>query len=111
MDGLSLRAGHPPENIIAIHGDLWTLKCENEVCGYSEKNMNDPVVPALNVKEDFPDDDQKVEPVPRGKLPRCPECPQSYDSLLRPGVVFFDELLPGLLPYDLVDDRIRHRYC
>lgn len=79
-------------NIVEVHGDLWTLKCERgERCGYTEKNMNDPVVPALQVTdEEFPDDEE-VPRIPKGALPHCPKC----NSLLRPGVVFFNEQLPG----------------
>ena len=90
VDGLSQRAGHPEGNIIAVHGDLWTLRCERE-CGYEEKNLDDPLVPALKVDEEFPDDED-VPYIPRDKLPHCPKC----RSLLRPGVVFFNEQLPGI---------------
>ena len=91
VDGLSLRAGHPVSNLVEVHGDLWTLKCERGGrCGYSEKNLNDPVVPALEVADEFPDDEE-VSRIPKGELPHCPRC----NSLLRPGVVFFNEQLPG----------------
>ena len=90
VDGLSSRAGHPEGNIVAMHGDLWTLKCEKSWCKYSEKNFKDPLVPALKVEEDFPDDED-VKKIPRRELPHCPKC----DNLLRPGVVFFNEQLPG----------------
>jgi NAD-dependent SIR2 family protein deacetylase len=96
VDGLSLRAGHPEDNIVAVHGDLWALKCETAPrCDYWEKNTKDPVVPALNVEE-FPDDED-LPAVPRGELPHCPKC----KSLLRPGVVFFNEQLPGLTYFGL----------
>jgi NAD+-dependent protein deacetylase sirtuin 5 len=91
VDGLSPRAGHPEENIVMVHGDLWTLKCERTWrCGYSEKNLKDPVTPALLVEEDFPEDED-VKSIPIRDLPHCPKC----NSLLRPGVVFFNEQLPG----------------
>ena len=90
---MSLRAGHPAENIINVHGDIWTLKCVQErKCGYTESNMRDPIVPALNVEE-FPDDEDEINSIPIEELPHCPKC----NSLLRPGVVFFNEQLPGLL--------------
>jgi NAD-dependent protein deacetylase sirtuin 5 len=90
VDGLSFNAGHPRDNIVEIHGDLWTLKCERPRCGYSERNFKDPVVPSLKV-DDFPAD-EKVPDIPQGALPHCPKC---VTSLLRPGVVFFNEPLPG----------------
>jgi len=91
VDGLSPRAGHPPENLVAVHGDLWTLRCEKLRCGYSEKNLKDPVVPALQVN-DFPNDEDQLPNIPISELPHCPKC----NSLLRPAVVFFNEQLPGL---------------
>ena len=91
VDGLSLRAGHPVSNLVEVHGDLWTLKCERGVgCGYREKNLNDPVVPALKIEKECPDD-EAVPSIPKAQLPHCPRC----NSLLRPGVVFFNEQLPG----------------
>lgn len=99
MDGLSLRAGHPEENIVAVHGDLWALKCERSRCDYWEKNLKDPVVPALRVEEEFRDDED-LPMIPRGELPHCPKC----KSLLRPAVVFFNEQLPGLIPFNLDND-------
>lgn len=99
MDGLSPRAGHPVANLVEVHGDLWTLRCERgDRCGYSEKNMNDPVTPGLIVAEEFPDDDE-VPQIPNRELPHCPKC----NSLLRPGVVFFNEQLPGIAHYYGVD--------
>jgi len=95
VDGLSLRAGHPEENYVSVHGDLWTLKCEREWrCGYSEKNVKDPLTPALKVEDDFPDDED-VKHIPNGQLPHCPKC----NAFLRPGVVFFNEQLPGMLSF------------
>lgn len=91
VDGLSLRAGHPEDHIVAVHGDLWTVKCEKRTCGYQEKNLKDPIVDALTVEDDFPDDED-VKFIPKRELPHCPKC----DSLLRPGVVFFNEQLPGI---------------
>jgi NAD+-dependent protein deacetylase sirtuin 5 len=87
-----------------VHGDLWTLKCERRRCGYSEENLKDPVVPALRVEE-FPDD-QDMPNIPRGELPHCPKC----NSLLRPGVVFFNEQLPGMVILEFADGRVSDRY-
>jgi NAD+-dependent protein deacetylase sirtuin 5 len=93
VDGLSARAGHPESNIVTVHGDLWTLRCWRTKCGYSEKNLDDPVVPALLVRDDFPDG-ENVPKIPEEELPHCPKC----TALLRPGVVFFNEQLPGNTP-------------
>lgn len=91
VDGLSPRAGHPETNLVAMHGDLWSVKCEKYRCDYIEKNLDDPIVPALAVSdEDFPHD-EAVPTIPIGELPHCPKC----KSLVRPAVVFFNEQLPG----------------
>ena len=105
MDGLSLRAGHPESNIVEIHGDLWTLKCERgSLCGYKEENMNDPVVPALKVEEAFPDEEE-IPSISYEELPHCPKC----DHLLRPGVVFFNEQLPSSFTFPInVDVSFRN---
>ena len=93
VDDLSPRAGHPPKNIVAMHGDLWSVKCERHRCDYIEKNLKDPIVSALAVSdEEFPED-EAVTTIPKGELPHCPKC----NSLLRPAVVFFNEQLPGLI--------------
>lgn len=105
MDGLSPRAGHPEKNIVMVHGDLWTLKCERgRRCGYSEANLDDPLTPALRVQDDFPDDND-VPNLPIRDLPHCPSC----RSLLRPGVVFFNEQLPGRLSYYIANNSRCYR--
>lgn len=53
------------KNVIRLHGDIWLLRCTK--CDYEEENRN----PLLNLP------------------PRC-EC----GALLRPGVVWFGEMLP-----------------
>jgi NAD-dependent SIR2 family protein deacetylase len=60
--------------------------------------LNDPVTPALMVAEEFPDNEE-VPKIPKRELPHCPKC----NSLLRPGVVFFNEQLPGIPHYFRVD--------
>lgn len=64
VDGLHDRAGS--HNIVKLHGDLWVLRCVG--CGREER------------------DDR----VPLASLP--PRC--TCGALLRPGVVWFGELLP-----------------
>lgn len=64
VDGLHDRAGS--RNIVKLHGDIWLLRCTG--CGRVERNEQVP-----------------LNPLP----PRC-RCA----SLLRPGVVWFGELLP-----------------
>ena len=105
MDGLSSRAGHLETNLVAMHGDLWSLKCEKYNCDFVEKNLKDPIVPALAVSDkEFPDD-EAVPTIPNGELPHCPKC----NGLLRPAVVFFNEQLPGLIiPSVLITCRISY---
>lgn len=68
VDGLHQRAGS--QNVIALHGDLWTVRCV--ACGESRVDRTVPL-PELP--------------------PRC-RC----GGMLRPGVVWFDEpLAPGVM--------------
>jgi NAD-dependent deacetylase len=65
VDGLHDRAGS--RNTAKLHGDIWLVRCVG--CGAAEQNHQVP-----------------LEPLP----PRC-RC----GALLRPGVVWFGEALPG----------------
>jgi NAD-dependent deacetylase len=65
VDGLHRRAGSDP--LIELHGSIQLTTCL-ERCGYREQNP---------------------ERVPAGEPPRCPRC----GSWLRPGVVWFGEML------------------
>ena len=49
IDGLSARAGHPPECIKLLHGGLFDLRCCDELgCGYKEKDrFAEPLAPVL----------------------------------------------------------------
>jgi NAD-dependent deacetylase len=64
VDGLHERAGS--RNIAKLHGDIWRVRCVD--CGRQERN----------------------EQVPLARLPPCCAC----GGLLRPGVVWFGEMLP-----------------
>ena len=64
VDGLHDRAGN--RHVLKLHGDLWEARCVN--CGKSRKRMT----------------------IPPDSLPPACEC----GGLLRPGVVWFGELLP-----------------
>ncbi|TLS22293.1 uncharacterized protein PpBr36_09965 [Pyricularia pennisetigena] len=50
VDNLSPRAGHPDDQLLQLHGNLFDLKCWNESgCGYTEKgNTTVPLTPALD---------------------------------------------------------------
>ncbi|RYP07974.1 hypothetical protein DL764_002180 [Monosporascus ibericus] len=49
VDNLSPRAGHPEGQLKQLHGNLFHLRCVDEVgCGYVEEgNLKDPLTPAL----------------------------------------------------------------
>ncbi len=65
IDGLHRKAGS--ENLVEIHGSIWTVKCTN--CDFYENNED--------ISVEYP--------------PSCPKC----NSLMRPGVVWFGESLNG----------------
>ena len=64
VDDLHERAGTPSERLVHVHGDLFLNRCTT--CSYSDHK-------------------------PISELP--PRCPQCQKSLLRPGVVWFGEML------------------
>lgn len=116
VDGLLTRAGHASKHHFQIHGLLFQLKCTSFTCNYVDPaNFTHPLTPAL-VGTEFEYQGQltrkrrlshdehtqntpksadslpQFTPVPQieeGDLPRCPRC----SLLLRPGVVWFGELL------------------
>lgn len=126
--GLSQRAGHPPHQLHLLHGNLFDLKCSSFFCDHREaNNFTDPLVPALaipttastapiplDITATEPEgDDEELDlslsttplpPIPRSSLPHCPAC---TTGLLRPGVVWFGEMLPqatlGAID-DFIDD-------
>ncbi|KAK8110714.1 Sir2 family protein [Apiospora kogelbergensis] len=102
--GLSPRAGHSPDMLRMLHGNLFDVKCFDEECSYIEpNNLRDPLCPSLApASEDYPVDQtlpllDPKKPTPQIKhedLPQCPSCKSAgKTSLLRPGVVWFDEPL------------------
>ena len=124
QQGLSPRAGHDKRQIKYIHGSLFDIKCSAFFCDYKESdNFTDPIVPALAIPRGAPDpaplgsttsgeeatkslsgalssgqkeldiSDDRVEiaQVDPKDLPHCPKC---KTGLLRPGVVWFSEMLP-----------------
>ncbi|KAF2646460.1 NAD-dependent deacetylase sirtuin-5 [Massarina eburnea CBS 473.64] len=54
VDNLSPRAGHPPDQLKELHGNLFTLICSDKVgCGYIERgNFQEPLTPALDPSKD-----------------------------------------------------------
>jgi len=108
VDGLSQRAFHPASTLKLIHGSLSDLRCNEFFCEYTEtNNFTDPIVPALALPTDesdptttearrereldIADETVALPEVSLRDLPRCPKC---KTGLLRPGVVWFGELLP-----------------
>ncbi|KAK9476667.1 DHS-like NAD/FAD-binding domain-containing protein [Lipomyces japonicus] len=88
VDGLSTRANHPPEQLLHLHGSLFTLKCTSFYCDFSEdNNFKHPLTPQLASAGEA----SSYSHIPSSGLPHCPKC---SEGLLRPGVVWFGESLP-----------------
>ncbi len=68
VDGLHDRAGS--QNVVKLHGDIWQLRCTT--CGAEREDHAVPLQP-------FP--------------PRC-ACSATNPPMMRPGVVWFGEMLP-----------------
>lgn len=120
ITGLSQRAEHPSEQLQLLHGSLFDVRCTNFYCDFQEQNFTDPIVPALaipmdehdpttkdalqgNSKElDIANENVDLPSIPVNELPSCPKCKR---GLLRPGVVWFGEMLPSKV-INTVDDFI-----
>ncbi|KAF2197435.1 DHS-like NAD/FAD-binding domain-containing protein [Delitschia confertaspora ATCC 74209] len=115
VDGLSPRAGHPIDKLKLLHGSLFDVKCSEFFCDYKESdNFIDPIVPALELPRDESDpttadalqgreldianENVKLHEIAMKDLPHCPKCKK---GLLRPGVVWFGEALPGAVMDDI----------
>lgn len=58
VDGLSIRAEHPSDSLLCLHGDLFTVKCTSFMCNYKQEHVfDDPLTPALAVDEN--DDEEE----------------------------------------------------
>lgn len=90
VDGLSVEAFQKASSsrepdIFEMHGRLFDTICT--VCGHREANIDSPICLALATTEDrF---EHEVE-IPLEDLPHCKK--SNCDGLLRPGVVWFDEV-------------------
>src|SRR5215813_3999351 len=83
VDDLHERAGTPGKQLVHVHGDLFLNRCSR--CSYSDR-----------------------QPIAEEKLP--PQCPQCQKSLLRPGVVWFGEMLDSKI-LSCVENFIRCKEC
>ncbi|KAK4695431.1 hypothetical protein P7C71_g2326, partial [Lecanoromycetidae sp. Uapishka_2] len=130
VDGLSQRAQHLPSQLRLLHGSLFDVKCSAFYCNYKESNnFTDPIIPALAIPKgvsnpapvgtaqdsaqateslsnamnagkelDISDDRIDIPDLDPKDLPHCPKC---GDGLLRPGVVWFNEMLPTQVLRDI----------
>ncbi|KAI9776877.1 MAG: hypothetical protein M1839_009325 [Geoglossum umbratile] len=114
VDGLSQRANHPESQLHLLHGSLFDVKCTSFYCNYVGSDFSDPIAPALAIPAgraapnheatdslyttlgtadlDISDPTTTLPAIPLTALPHCPSC---KTGLLRPGVVWFGEPLPG----------------
>jgi len=81
VDDLHERARTPSDRLIHVHGDLFLNRCTS--CSYSDRSLI-------------------------SELP--PQCPRCRHSLLRPGVVWFGEMLDSKI-LSRVENFVRQREC
>uniref|UniRef100_A0A060T570 NAD-dependent protein deacylase n=1 Tax=Blastobotrys adeninivorans TaxID=409370 RepID=A0A060T570_BLAAD len=102
VDGLSTRAGHSPDSLVHLHGDLFTVHCTSFMCTYRGRNEDNPISPGLaHCTKGMTGMTELKHDIPIDALPKCPRC----KGLLRPGVVWFGETLP-LSAVDRADDFV-----
>ncbi|KAF9653610.1 DHS-like NAD/FAD-binding domain-containing protein [Thelephora ganbajun] len=77
-----------PQSIIEMHGRLFDTICKR--CRHREANYNSPICAALEGTEVIVERQEQEPDIPLSDLPRCtqPDC----GGLLRPGVVWFEEI-------------------
>jgi NAD-dependent SIR2 family protein deacetylase len=120
--GLSQRADHPAVQLHLLHGSLFTVRCTGFYCQYEGSNFTDPIVPALAIPTEGPqpepahsdktgaeassalfaamngakelDISDGNTPIPQIRAEDLPRCPKCHTAMLRPGVVWFGEMLP-----------------
>lgn len=109
VDGLLTRAHHDPDRLLELHGSLFELRCTGFTCNYVEKdNFKHPLTPQLagteqeTVATEGSPQFTPVKLLAERELPLCPVC----GELLRPGVVWFGELLP-MMAIDKIDNFLQ----
>ncbi|CZT20858.1 related to SIR2 family histone deacetylase [Ramularia collo-cygni] len=94
VDGLCERAGHPPKQLVSLHGTLFESQCSNRKgCGYLRDDFIDaftstPAAAGSRMENQWSDGELDLAHT-TSKMPACPQC----GRLLRPGVVWYGEML------------------
>lgn len=87
--GLSQKAGHDSDQLVEIHGSLFTATCSSDTCAWTQPNTShEPCVPTLPVDPQRADMNMLTIP---SDFARCPDC---ITAKLRPGIVWFSEQMP-----------------
>lgn len=100
VDGLSVQAfrkaspSREPQ-LFEMHGHLFDTICT--ICGDCKTNVDSPICPALAGTEEMVGNELEISLL---DLPRCHKC----TGLLRPGVVWFDEIPHHLAEIGMVVD-------
>lgn len=104
IDELHKRAG--TENIIELHGNLFTTRCTK--CGDITKNYDSPICEALRGKG-APDPEAADARIPIDQLPKCKK--DNCGGLTRPHVVWFGEGLDTKVLMDAHDELEKCDLC
>ncbi|KAK4551278.1 hypothetical protein LTR86_011253 [Recurvomyces mirabilis] len=93
IDELSERAGHSNEQMVALHGSVFDIKCTNVSCNFTTRNESrQAIIPFLTTSmRTFHARDSEHTPAQDPEVPTCHLC---KCAKLRPGVVWFGEGLP-----------------
>jgi NAD-dependent deacetylase sirtuin 5 len=93
IDGLLERTNLAEDQLVRLHGSVFSLRCSNDACTYKDpSNYDNPLVPALAIPSnvDISSPDSLLPQITKEDLPQCPTC----NNLLRPGILWFGEELP-----------------
>lgn len=90
---LSERAGHPLEQLVALHGSVFEAQCSSTDCAYKTRNA---------AKESLAFVVESAASIVWSRGPECGPrrnaaewiCPLCRSAKVRPGIVWFGEMLP-----------------
>ena len=92
VDDLHGRAGVPSKKMVQIHGDIFVTRCSR--CDFAERGSGgSPEPPQSQASKSKRGRLESIAPTSQRAVdvPRCTRC----NALMRPGVVWFGEQLPG----------------
>ncbi|KAK5105880.1 hypothetical protein LTR62_001939 [Meristemomyces frigidus] len=93
IDERSERAGHSLEQLVALHGSVFDVKCTNVSCSFTTRNNSRQAIIPFLTTSTRTSQTRDLEHTPP-QDPEVPTCHLCNCAKLRPGMVWFGEVLP-----------------